>query len=414
MLEHDVKEKIAKWRETARPNQLLPDRNDWYIWLVMAGRGFGKTWAGAQAVREWAETGAAKQIGIIGATEHDVKSVMIEGMSGILSVYKHKEGPIYEPSKKRLVWPNGAKAFFYSGDRPNQLRGPQFDAVWIDELCKFQKIDELWEQIIFTLRIGENPRMIITTTPKSSQAFRKIVNSKEIVISTGSTLDNNSIGDSTKLRILEKYENTGTGAREIYGELSDDAEGALWTSQLVENSRVDHCPELKRVVVAIDPAVSTGEQSSETGIVVAGLGYDGIAYVLEDVSCKGTPNTWIEAAIDAYDRHQADRIIAEINMGGNLVEQVLKTRNRHASLKTVRASRGKATRAEPVVALYEQGRVKHVENKKRDNLLLLEEQMTNFVPGISKKSPDRMDALVWAITELMLSRSVALAAIRQL
>lgn len=388
---------LYEWRFWARPNQLPPE--NWrHVWLILAGRGFGKTRTGAETVRWLVETGQAKRIALVAPTAADARDVMVEGESGILAVSRPDFKPEYEPSKRRITWPNGAVAYTYSAEEPDRLRGPQHDFAWCDELAAWKYPDDTWDNLIFGLRLGDNPRVVVTTTPKPIPLVRKLVNDPETVVTRGSTYENAAnLPPSFLKEIRDKYEGTRLGRQEIYAEILDDVPGALWNRTMLDELRVKKAPELIRIVVAIDPAVTSGENSDETGIIVAGKGVDGHGYVLEDLSCRMSPDGWATRAVNAYHKYEADRIVAEVNNGGDLVETTIRTVDRRIPYKAVRASKGKRTRAEPIAALYEQGKIHHV-----GSFPLLEDQMCNFTPDGYDGSPDRVDALVWALTELML------------
>lgn len=344
-------------------------------------------------------SGKCRRIALLSETEQDVRKVMIEGISGILSITPEHERPRYYPSHNKLVWPNGAEAHIFSADRYDQLRGPQFDGAWVDEFAKFRYPQETWDQLSFALRLGDNPQCIITTTPRPLEILRTLTEDEDVVVTRGSTFDNTSNLSTVFIETMKKrYSGTRLGALEIYGELLKQVDGALWQPLQLEQSKVSEAPALQRIVIAIDPATTHHSGSDETGIVAVGLGYDKRCYVLEDLSGRMSPAAWAQTAVNSYHRLKADRIVAETNKGGDLVERIIRSVDPHISFKEVRATRGKYTRAEPVAALYEQGLVSHITKGLED----LENQLCSFVPGISTKSPDRMDALVWAITELVL------------
>lgn len=388
------------WLTKARPEQ-LPPQGDWQTWLILAGRGFGKTRTGAETIRAWVKSGKCKRIALISGTESDVRRVMVEGESGLLHIGPPRERPKYIPSLGKLVWPNGAVAQIFSGDQYEQLRGPQFDGAWIDELAKFRYPQELWDQLSFCLRLGENPQCIITTTPKPIELLQQLIKDEDVVVTRGSTFDNEANLSPAFLKAIKKnYDGTRLGAQEMYGEILSQVEGALWTHEQLDKLRVPEPPSLVRIVVAIDPATTNHTGSDETGIVVVGLAHDNKSYVLEDLSGKLPPGEWARQAVAAFHRWKADRIVAEVNKGGDLVERIVRSIDPTVSFKAVRATRGKLTRAEPVAALYEQGMVFHM-NK---GLETLENQMCTYVSGVTAKSPDRLDALVWGVTELVLEK----------
>lgn len=387
-------ELMWSWAAWARPEQLPPE-GDWSIWLIKAGRAFGKTRAGTEWVRSVAQPGA--RIALIGPTAADVRDVMIEGESGILAVCDPKNRPTYEPSKRRLTWPNGALATAYSAEEPDRLRGPQHTHAYCDEVAAWPHA-EAWDMMLMGLRLGIHPQVVATTTPKMVPLMRTIQGSPGVVITRGKTRDNAAnLAPSFLSSLMARYEGTRLGRQELDGEELDDNPDALWQREAIDGLRVREAPELARVVVAIDPATTATAASDETGIVVAGLGTDGRGYVLADRSGRYKPDEWARRAVEAFHAFKADRIIAEGNQGGDMVTHVLRTAWPEAPVRIVHASRGKVARAEPVAALYEQGRVSHV-----GSLPQLEDQMCSWTPG--QASPDRMDALVWALTELMLGR----------
>jgi predicted phage terminase large subunit-like protein len=389
----DATDLLHDWRYWARPDQ-LPPAGDWRTWLILAGRGWGKTRTGAEWVRAEVEANRRGRLALIGATAADVRDVMIEGESGILACSRPSFRPTYEPSKRRVSWPNGAIATAYSADEPDRLRGPQHDGAWPDELAAW-RYPEALDMLMFGLRLGRDPRSVVTTTPRPTKLIRELIAAPTTAVTTGSTYDNlENLAPAFAEQIIRKYEGTRLGRQELLAEILTDVPGALWTWAMLDNRMP--APDLTRVVVAIDPAVTSGEDSDETGILVCGLGVDDRAYVLADRSCRLSPDGWARRAVAAFDEFRADLVVAEVNNGGDLVEQTIRTVRRTIPYKKVHASRGKQTRAQPVAALYEQGRVSHC-----DVFPDLEEQLTSWTPE-SGTSPDRLDALVWALTELML------------
>lgn len=383
---------LHDWPSHARPNQ-VPPPEPWTYWLILAGRGFGKTRTGAewvrQQVRHW------RYVNLIGATADDARDIMVEGESGILAICPKRERPEYRPSQRKLVWPNGATSLIFTADEPERLRGKQAQKLWIDEVAAW-RYPEAWDQAKLGLRLGTQPQACITTTPKPSKLIREMIADPACVVTRGTTYDNRSnLAPQFFDAIIRTYEGTRLGRQELNAEILDDNPGALWLRSQIDAARVDAAPTLKRVVVGIDPAVTSSEDSDETGIVVAGRGQDDQFYVLADLSLIASPQGWARVAVEAYHRHKADRIIAETNNGGDMVEAVIRQVDPNVSYRKVTASRGKAIRAEPIAALYEQGRVHHV-----GSLPKLEDQMCAFNPVESGQSPDRMDALVWALTAL--------------
>jgi len=391
---------LYDWEFWARPKQ-LPPAWDWYIWLLLSGRGGGKTRAGAELVIKWAKAGYGP-IALVGQTKADVRDTMVEvGDSSILKISPPWFMPEYEPSKRRLTWPNGVLGIIYSGDEPEQLRGPQEQKAWIDELAKFKYPKDSWDNLMFGLRIGKQPQAVVTTTPKPIKVIKDLIADERTAVTRGHTLENqDNLAPDFLNYILRKYEGTRLGRQELAGEILDDNPDALWERSKIDELRVSHYPDLKRIVVAIDPQGTDTETSSSTGVVVAGIAQvaDRLeAYILADLTLSGTPEKWATEAVSGYYRFKADRIVAEINFGGDMVEAIIRIVDKNVAFKKVHASRGKLIRAEPVSALYEQGRVHHV-----GFFPDLEDQLCEWVPG--DKSPDRLDALVWAITDLMLEK----------
>ncbi len=384
-----------------RTSQVAPP-GDWRVWLLLAGRGFGKTRSGAEWVRMLAEEKRAKRIALVAPTAQDLRNVMIEGESGILAISHPKYRPSFEPSRLRLEWSDGAVAYGFSADEPDRLRGPQHDAAWCDEVAAWRH-PEAWDMMMMGLRLGSDPRVVATTTPKPTALIRRLASETTTVVTKGTSWENKgNLAPAFLAEIVKRYEGTRLGRQELEAEILDDTPNALWTREMIERARVDRVPPFLRVVVAIDPAVTSSRESDETGIVVAAIGNDRVAYVLEDASDRHRPEEWARRAIALYRKFGADRVVGETNNGGDLVEATLRAVDRAVSYKGVRASRGKVVRAEPVAALYEQGRVKH-----RGAFPTLEDQMCAFTSDFDRAradySPDRVDALVWAITELMVA-----------
>jgi phage terminase large subunit-like protein len=402
------------WGFWGRPEQLLPgsqgaaiSRSDWVYWLLLAGRGFGKTRTGAETVRQWAAN-PGERILMIAPTANDVREIMLEGPSGLLTCYSGYPKPIYNPSRRLVSFPSGAIGITRSADEPERLRGPQFTKFWADELGAWRFVQDAWDQIQFGFRLKtSNLQGIITTTPKPLKLIRELAADQSTVLTRGSSYDNRrNLSEQFYLKVLKPYEGTRLGRQEIEGELLEDVQGALWNLRLIDQTRVDmdKVPELVRVVVAVDPATTANEGSDETGIVVAGIAANGHCYVLADYSVKCSPGDWALVVLQAYLTHHADRIVGEVNNGGDLVEGNLRGAVAARGLnpaglpfRAVRASRGKAIRAEPAAALYERGIVHHTQPMGK-----LEDQMVGWVPGMGLKSPDRMDALVWALFDLVI------------
>ena len=383
-----------RWSIQARDKQQLPSGN-WNTWLIKAGRGFGKTRTGIETVRIWKEDNPI--IGFIGATAADVRDIMIEGESGILAKSPPWDRPYYEPSKKKLTFRNGSVCKLFSAEEPDRLRGPQFYKLWGDELATWKYDRETWDNAQMALRLGKLPQALITTTPRPTKLIRELIAANNTVVTNGTTFENrDNLAGNWYDAIINKYEGTRIGRQELMAELLEDVEGALWTLKLIEENRVKEHPELKRIVVGVDPAVTANKNSDETGIIVGGLGIDNIGYVLNDGSGIFSPNEWGMRVIDLYRKYKADRIIAEVNNGGDLVETNIRIIDRLISYKSIHASKGKAIRAEPIAALYEQGKIKHVGGFSK-----LEDEMTTW-DGNSTFSPGRLDALVWTFSELML------------
>lgn len=400
----------SSWRVNARPEQLEPTGDWWSIWLALAGRGWGKTRTGTEWVHEHAMAGTASRIALVAPTAADVRDVLVEGPSGFLAIASNSTRPTWEPSKRRLEWPNGATATAFSAEEPERLRGPEHDLAFCDEAAAW-KYPESLDMLMFGLRVGARPRMLITTTPKPVKLLRELLarEGKDVVVTRGKTRDNAAnLAPQFLSQIVSKYEGTRLGRQELDGELLTDIPGALWKIEWLDRGRVSAAPQnLVRIVVAIDPAVTNNEGSDETGIVVAGIDATGHGYLIEDISGRYAPHEWARKAIAAYRQHKADRIIAEVNNGGQMVESTIRMVDPNVSYRSVHASRGKVTRAEPVAALYEQDKIHHV-----GTFAQIEDQLCAFTSDFDRKrggSPDRLDALVWAFTELMTSHQVPVA-----
>lgn len=388
------------WDFAARDSQRLPP-GDWLYWLLKCGRGFGKTRTGAETVRQWIAAGF-RYVNLIGATADDARDVMVSGESGILAVCPPWERPQYKPSQRKLVWPNGAESLIFTADEPDRLRGKQHDKLWADELAAW-RYSESWDQAKFGLRLGRNPQAVITTTPRPTALVKEIMADPRTVVTHGSSLENRAnLAEAFIGAILKKYQGTRLGRQEIDGEVLEDNPGALWKRGDIDRTRVIAAPELRRIVVAIDPAAKSVEGSDDTGIVVAGVAdVENLThgFVLDDATMQlAKPAAWAAQAVKLYHDRKADRIVAEGNNGGEMVESVIHAQDDGVPVTIVTATRGKEIRAEPVSALYEQGRVHHV-----GNFPLLEDELCEWDPqDATAASPNRLDALVWAITALML------------
>lgn len=427
---------LHDWRDVwARPTQILPDDDVlftkeeqivWVTWLILAGRGWGKTKTGAEAVIEWAKGGTLRRIALVAQDAADARDVMVEGDSGIMESSPHNFMPIYEPSKRRLTWPNGVKAYTFSAEDPESLRGPQFHAAWCDELCKWSYLQDTWDNLQFGLRLGTQPRQIITTTPRPLKILKQIILRDDTVITKGSTHENlNNLAGPFRKAVVDRYAGTRLGRQELNAEILDDIPGAMFQRSNLDDQRASRKEgedaitynakkvDIAEVVVAVDPPATSEEGSAEAGIVGAAKGRDGRGYILADRSQPGSPDEWGTAAVKLFDELQANWMIYEANQGGDMVAHVLtscakalKAKGERDTdflpLKAVHASRGKATRAEPVSALYEQKKVSHVGFQP-----LLEDQMCEFTSDFDKDkagySPDRLDAMVWAVTHLLVT-----------
>ncbi len=400
------------WAVHARDDQLAPvfakGGGRWHTWLVLGGRGSGKTRTGAEWVRAQVDfelplaDRRSRRIALIADTIAQVRSVMIEGVSGLLSVYPPRERPKLEASKNQLVWPNGAIAQMFAADDPDSLRGPQFDAAWCDELCKWRTPDYAWDTLQFALRLGRWPQCVVTTTPRAIPLLRKMMEDHATATTRSRTADNaNRLAPAFLAEMERRYGDTLIGLQELEGEIVEERLTGLWKRAWIDQGRLATRPELTRIVVAVDPPVTSTAGSDSCGIIVAGLGIDRRAYVIADRTVQGRePTVWAKAAVAAYHDHEADAVVVETNQGGDLLVQMFRSIDARVPVKKVYASRGKYSRAEPVSGLYAEGRVAHV-----GAFAELERQMCDFAAdGLAHgKSPDRLDALVWAITELMLT-----------
>lgn len=397
---------LHRWDYAARAAQ-WPPAGDWRTWLILAGRGFGKTRAGAEWVRMQAEAMPGARIALVATSLPEGRAVMVEGESGLMAIAPDKANIKWEASLRRVSWQNGAQATLYSAGEPESLRGPQHHFAWCDEIGKWPRGIEAWDNLAMGLRLGHEPRTVVTTTPRAVPLVRQLLAAKGVAITRGRTLDNRAfLAPSFIEGIAESYAGTRFGRQEMDGELIDEIENALWTRDSIEMARVSAAPDLMRVVVGVDPPAGAGAGSDACGIVVAALGDDGRAYVLDDASARGlSPEGWAAAVAGAAARWDADRIVAEANNGGRMVESVLRAAEAELPITLVHATHGKVARAEPVQALYARGRVKHV-----GAFTALEDEMAGLIVGGGYegpgRSPDRADALVWAVTELLLGKVV--------
>ena len=406
---------LTSWINWARPGQMEPG-GDWRIWLMMAGRGYGKTRSGAEWVHHLAEEKDLR-LALVGPTADEVRAVMVEGSSGILATARAEAPPVWEPSRGILTWPTGSRAFVYSGANPESLRGPEHDFAWCDELAKWARAEACWDNMMLGLRRGRYPRVLATTTPRPVPLMRRLIGRSDVVTTRGRTRDNVLLAEDFVRYVTEIYGGTRLGRQELDGELIEDVEGALWKRELIERCRVpidlarNEREFFSRVVIGVDPPASA---VGTCGIVAAGLGRDGLGYVLGDHSLGGAgPERWARKVAEAFELHEADRIVVENNMGGDMVESVLRSVEAALPVKAVRASRGKSARAEPVAALFERGRAKFV-----GAFPELEDELAGLTTGGDYEgpgaSPDRADAMVWALTELMLGKEPRMPRIIQL
>ena len=418
------RETVKAWLDGLTPNSIAslpylfdiwalgahqsPPDGDWITWLILGGRGAGKTRAGSEWIRTQVEgptplaAGRRARVALVGQSIDEVVDIMVRGESGILACSPKDRRPRLVLQRKALEWPNGAEATFYSDHDPERLRGPQFDCAWADELGKWRNTQATWDMLQMCLRLGDFPQQVVTTTPRANPTLEALMQDPTTVVTSASTWANAAnLADSFIKQVKSQYTGTAQGRRELEGEMVLDRAGALWTRELIDRSRAPAAPEMSRVIVAIDPPASTGARADECGMIVAGLGIDDVGYVLADLSSQGdTPNQWAARAVDAYHEYSADRIVAEVNQGGAMVETLVRQVDANVSYSAVHATRGKQMRAEPVSSLYEMGRVRHV-----GMFATLEDQMCGFGADDAPKgaSPDRVDALVWAMTELLLT-----------
>lgn len=394
----------TEWLKDARPKQLSPSE-DHQIWLILAGRGWGKTRTGAMDAILYALRNPEVQVAVVTPTFGDIRRVAFGGVSGILSCLpieclKTGRGVGYNTSNSEIKLHNGSKITGFSATEPDRLRGVQFHRAWCDELAAWQYPDA-FDQLMFGLRLGKNPQCVITTTPRPTPLIKDLMRRDNTIVTTGNTFENEeNLAKSALDQMREKYGGTRLGRQELYAEILEDVEGALWDQAMIDGCRMSskQLPDFTSVIVAIDPAVTSHENSDETGIVVVGKDNNNQYYVIDDLSGRYSPDAWGNKAISAFEEYKADRIVAEVNNGGDLVERLLRNIDSQIPYRSVRASRGKIARAEPVSALYEQGRVRHIKIFSE-----LENQMCTYT-GQSKPSPDRLDALVWGLSEISKSQ----------
>lgn len=397
--------RAVRWKhQLARPEQIPTDDKTWTTWLYLAGRGAGKTRTAAEWLAFQASSNPRTRWAIAAPTYSDVRDTCAEGQSGIVQILR-EYGTLkdYNRSIGELFLTNGSRIKLFSGEEPDRFRGPQFHGGWFDELAAF-KYPDAWDQYQFGLRLGDFPQTIVTTTPRPTKLIKDLIAREGVRVVRGSTFDNaKNLAPSALVELKARYENTRLGRQELYGEILDNVEGALWSREMIEGARVTEAPPLVRVVVAIDPAVTSNSTSDETGIVCAGVSSAGEYYILDDKSLRASPDQWARQAVNLYHEYKADKIVAETNNGGDMVIMLLKQVDASIATKKVTATRGKQLRAEPISSLYEQGKVHHI-----GYFPELETQMCEWTP-LSNESPDRLDALVWALTELNSGGSSMLA-----
>ena len=397
---------VYDWRGIwAREKQLAPTW-DWVIWLVLAGRGFGKTRCGAEWIRERVETGQGKRIILAGPTSDDLREVMIEGESGLLAVSSPWCKPKYIANKGRVEWPNGARALCITAEKPDRFRGKQCDTFWGDELASW-RYPNAWHQLQLGFRLGKRPQGIVTTTPRPIPLVKELLSrdGQDVAVTRGTTYENRAnLASAFYNAVIRQYEGTRLGRQELDAEVLEDNPGALWQRKRIDDLRISpsELPELRRVVIAVDPAVTSNPKSNETGIIACGLGIDGHGYVLDDRSGIYAPAQWAARVVSSFDKHEANKVIGETNNGGDLVESNVRTAREDIPYEGVHASRGKRARAEPISTLYEQGKIHHV-----GVLAKLEDQQCAWDPANDEESPDRIDALVWGMTYLMIGIKAA-------
>jgi len=402
-----ARKQYINWLRISRPKQISPS-GDWNVWLILAGRGWGKTRTGSQDIVHYALTNGNTRCAVVAPTFSDLRRVCFEGDSGILSIipedcyYRQSRTRGYNKSVVEIHLYNGSMIQGYAAIEPDRFRGPQYHRAWCDELASW-RYPEAYDQLQFGMRLGQHPQTVITTTPRPTELIKGIMKRDDAHITTGNTFENkDNLAPSALKAFKERYEGTRLGRQELYAEILDDFEGALWSYAMIEKGRTRELPEMRRIVVGVDPAVTNNVNSDETGIIVAGKGVDENYYIIDDVSGKMSADNWAKTAINAYYKYKANMIIAEVNNGGDLVGRLIRGIDNMVKYKSVSATRGKLVRAEPISALYEQGKVFHSGTFK-----ILEDQMCSYT-GDRHKSPDRLDAMVWAMTELSSSSKQAM------
>lgn len=396
-MEGDVQSLVSDWFLDARREQIEPPGAWWFIWLIMAGRGFGKNWAGSNWLIDRHRIYGSKESGIIAATSSDLRRYCLEGPSGVLQCASNDFRPQYQASKARLLWPNGSVTQLFSSEEPERLRGPNLDSAWCDEVGAWKNPEAVLDMLFLTMRLGEAPKCMMTTTPRPIPAIRALLarEGKDVVVTRGSTKDNErNLAKSFIEQITAQFAGTRLERQEIYGEMLNDFEGALWNHTMLDECRALMPNSINRKVIGVDPPTSF---KGVCGIIAAGRTLDRRGFVLGDHSMSGSPEQWAAKAVAAYHSHDADAIVAEVNQGGEMVESTIRNIDRHIPIIKVRASQGKVARAEPVAMMYEQSRMFHV-----GNFHALEDEMCVMVPGELKESPNRVDALVWAFYELLI------------
>lgn len=399
----EVEALVGDWFLKARREQIAPP-GDWFIWMIMAGRGFGKNWSGSNWLIDEHRLYGAVNSGIIAATSEDLRRYCIEGPSGILACAPNDFRPEYQPSKTRLIWPNDTVTLLFTSEKADRLRGPNLDRAWCDEVASWRNPEDVLDMLYLCLRYGPNPKMLATTTPRPIPAVRSLLarEGRDAAVTRGSTFDNKqNLAEKFIQKVIDQFKGTRLERQELYGEVLDDFEGALWDHIMLDKRRCDKVPGFKRTVIGVDPPTTV---TGTCGIVAAGKGTDGRGYVLGDHSISGSPETWAAKAVAAYHVHQADAIVAEVNQGGDMVESTIHNIDPMIKVIKVRAAKGKVARAEPVSMLYEQGRIDHF-----GMFPELEDEMCIMVPGELDESPDRVDALVWALYDLFIVRLKARA-----